>query len=65
MSLVVADGAEQLEGWFEVFAYFADGGEIAAAVAVVGGTPDGHHVLVLKVVFVAFVDELMCACDQG
>ena len=63
--MVVADGAEELEGWFKVFAYFADGGEIAAAVAVVRGTPHGHHVLVLEVVFVAFVDQLVCACDQG
>lgn len=56
MSLVVADGAEELEGWFKVFAYFADGSEIAAAVAVVRGTPDGHHVLVLEMVFITFVD---------
>jgi hypothetical protein len=40
-----------------------DAGDVAAAVAVVGGTPDGHEVLV-KVVFVAFHDELMSSCDQ-
>jgi hypothetical protein len=40
-----------------------DAGDVAAAVAVVGGTPDGHEVLI-KVVFVAFHDELMGSCNQ-
>lgn len=40
-----------------------DAGDVAAAVAVVGGTPDGHEVLI-KVIFVALHDELMGPCDQ-
>ena len=56
VSLVIADGTEEFECRFEVFADFADGCQIAAAVAVVWRTPDCDDVLFSEVVFVAFVD---------
>lgn len=56
MSLIITDGAEKFECRFEVFADFADGGQIAAAVAVVWRTPDCNDILFGEVVFVAFVD---------
>lgn len=40
-----------------------DGGDVAAAVAVVGGRPHGHQLLV-KHELVALVDQLMSSTDQ-
>lgn len=56
MALVVAHGTEQLEGGFEVLAHIAYRGEVATSIAVVWSTPHGGHVLVAKMVLVAFVD---------
>lgn len=56
VSLVIADSTEEFECRFKVFANFADGCQIAAAVAVVWRTPDCDDVLFGEVVFVAFVD---------
>jgi hypothetical protein len=49
-SAVVWDGAEYLEFLLQVFAEVHDGGDVAAAIAVVGGGPDSHDVFVLEVV---------------
>ncbi|KAJ8106556.1 hypothetical protein OPT61_g9452 [Boeremia exigua] len=61
---VVRDGAEDLELLLEVLGQVHDGGDVAAAVAVVGGGPDGDDVLVLEVVLVALVDQLVGAGNQ-
>lgn len=65
MSLIVADGAEQLKGGLEVLTNLTDRSQVTTSIAVVGCTPHGDDVLVGKVVFVSFVDQLMCASDQG
>lgn len=65
VSLIIADGAEKFECRFEVLANFADGRQIAAAVAVVWRTPDCDDVLFGEVVFVAFVHQLMSSCDEA
>lgn len=65
MSLIVADGAEQLKGRLEVFANLTDRSQVTASIAVVGCTPHGDDILVGKVVLVPFVDQLMRASDQG
>lgn len=38
-----------MEALDQVLAHVHDGGDVAAAVAVVGGTPDGDHRLVIEV----------------
>ena len=50
--------------WLEVFAQVHDGGDVTTAVAVIWRGPHGYDVFVFEVVFVAFVDELMGACDE-
>lgn len=47
---VVGDGAEDLEFLLEVLAEVHDGGDVAAAIAVVGCGPDGDDVFVFEVV---------------
>lgn len=63
--LVVADCTEQFECGLEVVPDLANGGKIATAIAVVGGTPDSHDILVGKMVFISLVDQLMRSSDQG
>ena len=65
MPLIVADGTEQLERGFQVFANLTDGGQVTAPVTVIWGTPYCDHILVGEVVFVSFVHQLMRASDQG
>lgn len=55
-SLVIGNGREYLELGLEVFAKVHNGGNIAAAVTVVWRRPHRYDILVLEVVFVAFVD---------
>jgi hypothetical protein len=59
--------AKYLEGGNETAFAFAvedhDGSDVAASVAVIGSAPHRDQVLI-KVVFVAFHDELMCSCDE-
>jgi hypothetical protein len=55
---------EQLEVPLEFVVEAEDRGHVAAAVAVVGGGPDRHEVLVLEVVLVALHDELVGATDE-
>lgn len=64
MPLIVADSTEQLEGGLEVFANLTDRGQVAASVAVVGGTPHGDDILVGEVVLVTLVHQLVRASDQ-
>jgi hypothetical protein len=64
MSLVIANCTKQLECGFEILSDFTDRGQVSASVAVIWRTPHGDHILVVKVVFVALVDQLMSACDQ-
>jgi hypothetical protein len=61
---MIGHGGEDLELGLEVFAQIHNGGDVAAAVAVVGCGPDRHDVLVFEVVFVAFVDELVRARNE-
>lgn len=62
---MIRHGAEDFEIRVQVLAQCHDAGDVAAAVAVVGRRPDGHDVLVLEVVFVAFVDQLVRAGYEG
>jgi hypothetical protein len=61
---VIRHGAEDFEVRLEIFAERHDGGDVAAAVAVVGRRPDGDDFLRLEVVLVAFVDQLVGAGDE-
>lgn len=65
MSLVVTDCTEQLERRLEIFSNLTDRSQVATPVAVVGGTPHGHDVLVGEMVFVALVHQLMGTGNQG
>lgn len=65
MSLIVADCTEQLEGRLEVITNFTNRGQVPTAVAVVWRTPYSNHVLVVEVVFIAFVHQLVRTRDQG
>jgi hypothetical protein len=62
--LIITNCTKQLEGGLEVVSDLTDGGQVPTPVAVIGRTPHCHDVLVVKVVFVAFVDQLVCTCDQ-
>ena len=48
-ALVIRHGAEDGEAWVQVFAEIHDGGDVAAAVAVVGSGPDCYDGFVVKV----------------
>ena len=61
---VVGHGRKDVELGLQILAQLHDGGDIAAAVAVVGGAPHGGHGLVLEMPLVALVDELVCARNQ-
>ena len=64
MSLIIADCTEQLECGFEILSDFTDRGQVSASVAVIWCTPHCDNILIVKVVFVALVDQLMSARDQ-
>jgi hypothetical protein len=64
MPLVITHCTKQLEGGLEILPNFTDGGQISTSIAVVWRTPYRDDVLVVEVVFVAFVDQLVCTCDQ-
>lgn len=63
--LVIADCTKQLEGRVEVFADLTHRRQVTAAVTVVGRTPNRHHILIVEVIFVPFVNQLMCTSNQG
>ena len=63
--MVVTDSTEELERRFEIVPDLADGGKVAASVAVVGGTPHRDHVLIGEVIFVTLVDQLVGSRDKG
>lgn len=62
-ALRVRDGAEQLGLPSADVLEHHDGGDVPAAVAVVGGRPHGHQLLV-KHELVALVDQLVSAADE-
>ena len=49
MTISFGNGGEYGKLWFQILVKVHDGGDIAAAVAVVGGAPDGDDGLVFKV----------------
>jgi hypothetical protein len=53
-------GSKQLEGRLQVLSYLAHARHVGAPITVVWRRPDRHHVSVVKVVLVPFVDKLMC-----
>jgi hypothetical protein len=61
---VIWYSGEDLKLWLEVLAQVHNGSNVSAAVAVVGRRPDGNDILVLEVIFVAFIDQLMGACNE-
>jgi hypothetical protein len=61
---MVWHSGENLKLWLEVLAQIHNGSNVSAAVAVVGCRPDGDNILVLEMIFVAFVDQLMSAGDE-
>jgi hypothetical protein len=58
-ALVIWDSREDLEPGCEVLPNVHNRGNVSAAVAVIGGAPHGHHVLVLEMVLETFIDKLM------
>lgn len=64
MPLVIADCTEQFEGGLQVISDLTDRGQVTAPVAVIGRTPHGYNILVVEMIFVAFVDQLVCSGDQ-
>jgi hypothetical protein len=61
---VIRYSGEDGEVWFQVFAESHNTSNITAAIAVIWCRPDCHYVLVLKVVFVAFIDQLMSTGNE-
>lgn len=61
---MIRHGAEDGEVGLQIFAQRHDTRYVTTSVAVVWCRPYSDDVLILEVVFVAFVDELMCACYQ-
>jgi len=61
--LLVRDSVKLLELAVALVVEGKDGGDVSAAVAVVGRRPDGHQLLV-KHVFVSLLDELVSAGDE-
>ena len=49
MTLSLRNGRKYVKFWFQVLSEVHDGGDIAAAVAVIGSAPDGDDGLVFKV----------------
>lgn len=65
VSLIVADCAEQLECRFQILSDLTHRCQVSTSVAVVRCAPDGHDVLLVKMKFISFVNELMRSCDQS
>lgn len=57
-------GSEELEDRLQVFSHLTYTRHIGAAVAVVRCTPDRDHGLAVEMVFVSFVDKLVCSGNQ-
>ena len=64
MPHILPDSTKQLKRRLQILLHFTHRRQIPASVAIVWGAPDRHDVLVLEVVFVAFVDELVGARDE-
>ena len=47
-ALIVGHGGEDVEAGLEVFAEVHDGGDVTAAVAVIGGAPHGDNGFILE-----------------
>ena len=65
LDIVIWDGGEDLEGGLEVLVDLHDGGDVAAAVAVVGRGPDGDDILLGEVVLEALHYELVGAGNKA
>jgi hypothetical protein len=65
MPLVISNSTEKLECWFQVLVDLAYGRQVSAAVAVVGSTPDGNHIIVREVILVTLVYKLVGSCNEG
>lgn len=65
MSLIVANCAEQLECWLEIFSDFTHRRQVSTSVAVVRRAPDGRNVLLVKMELISLIDELMRSCDES
>ena len=63
-SSMIGHGAENLEVRLQILSKGHDGGDVAAAVAVVGCRPDGDDFLRLEVVLVAFIYQLVGASNE-
>ena len=61
-ALVVGHGGEDVEAGLEVLAEVHDGGDVAAAVAVVGGTPHGDDGFILEVPLSRRYCQYVCVC---
>lgn len=48
MTISLGDGGEYGELWFQVLSKVHDGGDVAAAVAVIGSAPDGDDGFVFE-----------------
>lgn len=62
--LVITDCTKQLERRFEVITNLTHRRQITTAVAVVRRTPDRHHILIVEVIFVSFVNQLVGTSNQ-
>lgn len=58
---MIGHGGKNLKLWFKILTKIHNRCHISTSVAVIRGGPDGDYILVFKVVFVAFVDELVGA----
>lgn len=65
MSHILPDSPKQLKRRLQILLHLTYRRQIPASVAVVRSTPYRCDVLVLEVVFVAFVDELVGSGDEG
>ena len=62
--MTLLDRVEDVKGALHVLIDVEDGSDVAAAVAIVGGTPHGDQVGVLEPVLEAVHDQLMGSGDQ-
>lgn len=64
VSLIITDCTEQFKRRLEILADFAHGGEVTAAITIIGCTPNCHDILVIEMVLVALVNQLVSTSNQ-
>lgn len=64
MSLVAGYGREEFKGRLQVLPDLAHGRHIRTTVAVIWRAPYCHHVLIVEMILVSFIDELMRTRDK-